>query len=104
MVKFKQQCNKCKKNYVTITSKQNYALCYECQKDDLKKQIRNPEMKKLFDIPEDYYKENSFLRNIKLYYIKFGSLTEKQIEAFKKNVERIKKEHHKVPSLTQPKT
>ena len=90
-VKFKQLCNKCKKNYTIITFKQNYALCYDCQKDDLKKEIKDPKMKKLFNIPEQFYKDNSFLRNIKLYYLKFGSLSEKQMEAFKKSAERMKK-------------
>ncbi len=90
-VKFKQLCNKCKKNYIIITFKQNYALCYDCQKDDLKKEIKDPKMKKLFNIPEQFYKDNSFLRNIKLYYLKFGSLSEKQMEAFKKSAERMKK-------------
>jgi len=92
VVKFKQLCNKCKKNYVVITFKQNYVLCYDCQKEDLKKEIKDPKMKKLFNIPEQYYKDNSFLRNIKLYYLKFGNLSEKQVDAFKKSVERMKKE------------
>ena len=43
-------------------------------------------MKKLFDIPESFYKENSFLRDIKINYLRFGNLSEKQIEAFKKVV------------------
>ncbi len=91
MVTYKQLCNKCKKNYVVVTSKQNYALCYDCQKNDLKKKIKDPKMKKLFDIPEEFYKESSFLRNLKLYYLQFEKLSEKQIEAFKKTVERMKK-------------
>lgn len=90
-VKFKQLCNRCKKNYVVITAKQTYVLCYDCQKEDLKKEIKNPKMKKLFNISEQYYKDNSFLRNIKSYYLKFGSLSEKQVEAFKKSAERMKK-------------
>lgn len=89
-VKYKQLCSKCKKNYVVVTYRQNYPLCYDCQKEDLNKSIRNPEMKKLFNIPEEYYKNNSFLRNIKLNYIKFKNLSEKQIEAFKKVVKKMK--------------
>lgn len=55
-------------------------------------EIKNPEMKKLFDIPEGYYSENSFLRNIKVCYLRFGKLTEKQVEAFKKTIGKIKEE------------
>lgn len=47
-------------------------------------------MKKMFDIPEDFYKKNSFLRSIKINYLRYGKLTEKQIEAFKKAVDKMK--------------
>lgn len=92
LIKYKQRCNRCKKNFVTTTSNQNYVLCYDCQKDELKGTIKDPAMKKLFNIPEDFYKENLFLRNIKANYLKFGDLSEKQIEAFKKVAENIKNE------------
>lgn len=52
--------------------------------------ITDPKMKKLFDIPEKYYKDSMFLRNIKINYLKYGNLTDKQIEAFKKVVGKIK--------------
>ena len=58
----------------------------------MKGEIKDPKMKKMFDIPEEFYKENSFLRDIKIKYLKFGELTEKQIAAFKKTVENLKKE------------
>lgn len=92
LIKYKQRCNHCKTNFVTTTSNQNYVLCYNCQKDELKGRIKDKKMKKLFNIPEDFYKENLFLRNIKINYLKFGELTEKQITAFKKTLENIKKE------------
>lgn len=53
-------------------------------------EITDPEMKQLFDIPEEYYKESMFLRNIKINYLKYGNLTEKQIAAFKKVAAKIK--------------
>lgn len=53
-------------------------------------EIKDPEIKKLFDIPEEYYKQSQFLRNIKVSYLRYGNLTEKQIEAFKKVVKDIK--------------
>ena len=87
---YKEQCKRCRKNYVKVTSKQKYPLCYDCQKDELKGKIKDPKMKKLFNIPEEYYKDNIFLRNIKINYLRYDSLTDKQIEAFKKAVKRYK--------------
>lgn len=89
-IKYKQKCSRCKKNYVTITWRQKYPTCYDCQKTELEGEIKNPKMKKLFDLPTEYYKENAFLRSIKINYLRFGKLTEKQIEAFKKAVISVK--------------
>mgnify|MGYP001611023406 FL=1 len=89
MARFKQKCFRCKKNFVLVTSKQKYVLCYDCQKDELSKEIKDKNMKKLFDIPEDYYKDNIFLRNIKISFLRYGNLTEKQINAFKKTVKEL---------------
>ena len=75
-----------------ITWKQRYAVCYECQKDELKGDIKEPKMKKMFNIPPDFYKESSFLRSIKVNYLRYGKLTDKQIEAFKKAVADMKGE------------
>lgn len=89
-VRYKQRCFKCKKNYVVAIWKQKYVVCYDCQKGELEGKIKDPEMRRLFDIPEEYYKENAFLRNIKIAYLKFGKLSEKQVESFKKTVEKMK--------------
>jgi hypothetical protein len=56
----------------------------------MKGEIKDPKMKKMFDIPEEFYKENSFLRDIKIKYLQWGELTEKQIEAFKKVAKDMK--------------
>ncbi len=53
-------------------------------------EIKDPKMKKLFDIPDEYYQKNSFLRSIKINYLRYESLSEKQIEAFKKTVKNLK--------------
>ncbi len=90
VTKFQKKCFKCKKNYVMVTGKQRFPICYECQKKELEGAISNPEMKKMFKIPEDFYKQNSFLRDIKIKYLKYGALTDKQIEAFKKTVKELK--------------
>ncbi len=90
MVNYKQLCNKCKKNFIIVNGRERYALCYDCQKKYLEGEIKSKKMKALFDIPEEYYKDNLFLRNIKIYYLRFGKLSVKQIEAFKKVVEKYK--------------
>ena len=89
-MQFKQLCFKCKKNYVLVTGKEKFVKCYDCEKHGLAQEIKNSKMKKLFDIPVEFYKENIFLRNIKLYYLKFGKLSEKQIEAFKKTANELR--------------
>ena len=58
-VQYKQKCSRCKKNFVLTTSRQSYVVCYECSKESLKGEITNPYYQKLFDIPEEYYKENA---------------------------------------------
>ena len=91
MVQYKQMCKKCRKNYIIVTGRERYALCYDCQKKYLKGEIKNKKYRKLFDIPEKYYKENLFLRNIKIYYLRFDKLSEKQVKAFKKTVKELGK-------------
>lgn len=91
-VKYKQRCFKCKKNFVLVTYRDKFPVCYECHKEELSKKITNPKMKKFFDIPEEFYKENSFLRNIKIAYLRYKELSEKQIAAFKKTVKKMKEQ------------
>ncbi len=74
---------------VITTSANRFPVCYDCQKAELHGEIMDPAMKALFDIPEELYRKNAFLRDIKINYLKFGNLTDKQIEAFKKTVQRL---------------
>jgi hypothetical protein len=90
-VQYKQQCSKCKKNYVVANYRERYVVCYDCQKYDMQGEITDAEMKKLFGIPEEFYKKNLFLRNIKINYLRYGKLSEKQIEAFRNTVEKMNK-------------
>ena len=90
MVRYKKKCNGCRKVYVEVAGRQGYTLCYDCQKSELDVPIKDPKMKKLFKIPEEFYKQNTFLRNIKSSYIRFENLTEKQEAAFKKVVAELK--------------
>ncbi len=89
-IQYKQKCCVCRKNYAVVTRRDRYAICYDCHKKQMEGEITDPEMKQLFDIPEEYYKQSMFLRNIKINYLKYGNLTEKQIAAFKKVAAKIK--------------
>ncbi len=80
----------CKKNMVLITGRNQFPICYDCQKAELEGEIKDPKVKKLFDIPEEFYKQSGFLRSIKRNYLKYGTLTDKQIEFFKKTVKEMK--------------
>jgi late competence protein required for DNA uptake (superfamily II DNA/RNA helicase) len=97
-IQFKQKCSRCKNNYVIVSARWTRmpTVCYECQKNLLVGEINDPAIKELFDIPEKYFIDNAFLRDIKIGYLKYGSLSEKQIEAFKKAVEKMK-EHKEKP-------
>jgi len=90
MVQFQKKCIKCRKNFVIVSGRRPFGICFECQKKQLEGEIKDPEMKKMFDIPEDFYKNNAFLRDIKINYLRWGKLTDKQVEAFKKSVEKMK--------------
>ena len=73
-----------------MSSRQNFPICYDCQKTELEGEIKDPEMKKMFAISEEFYKENMFLRNIKSNYLSYGELTERPIAAFKKVAKDMK--------------
>jgi len=91
MASYKKLCYRCKKNYVPASWKDRFVTCYDCTKKESSVAIQDPKMREMFDIPEEYYKENSFLRKIKLGYIRYNSLTDRQIEAFKETVKKLKK-------------
>ncbi|MBT3836551.1 hypothetical protein HOD05_00985 [Candidatus Woesearchaeota archaeon] len=91
-VRYKMKCPKCRKNYVVVTRRQSFVRCYDCQKADMKGEIKDPKMKKMFKIPEEFYKENSFLRAIKVNYLRYESLSERQVEAFEKVVKQMKED------------
>ena len=88
--KFKQRCGLCKKNMVLMFSHRQFPVCDSCHLKQINQPIDDPKFQKLFDIPSQFYEQSYFLRKIKESYIRFGSLTEKQIEAFKKTVEEMK--------------
>ena len=57
----------------------------------MKGEIKGKKYKELFDIPEKYYKNSLFLRNIKIYYLRFDKLSDRQVKAFKKVVKEMGK-------------
>ncbi|MEK6901194.1 MAG: hypothetical protein AABX37_02530 [Nanoarchaeota archaeon] len=75
---------------VLMYSHKQFPLCVECHLKQLNHPINDPQFQKFFDIPQKLYQESYFLRKIKENYLRFGSLTEKQIETFKKVVEDLK--------------
>ena len=89
--KYQQRCGLCKKNMVMMFSRKQFPVCTDCQMKQIDQPIEDPEYKKFFDIPEKFYKESYFLRNIKSSYIRFGSITDNQRDAFLKTVTEMKK-------------
>jgi len=89
-ISYKQKCSRCNKNYVTATWKTRYVLCLECQNKEMAGEITNPKMKKFFDIPPEFYAENSFLRSIKINYLRYEDLSGDQIAGFKRVVEEMR--------------
>ena len=57
---------------------------------EIDKPIEDPAFKKLFDIDKSLYERSSFLRNVKSSYLRFGKLSDKQIETFREVVENFK--------------
>jgi hypothetical protein len=85
MVEYKERCMLCKKAMVIMRSRRQKPICSSCQfRGTEDKEITDPVMKKLFDIKPALYEKSYFLRDIKARYLRYGSLTEKQIEVFQK--------------------
>lgn len=90
MANYKKLCSRCKKKYIQVSWKNNYPVCYDCQKVELNQEVKDPKLKKMFNIPEEFYKNNSFLRSIKINYHRYGELSDRQIETFKEAVKKMK--------------
>lgn len=88
--KYKQLCAICRKNHVLISSGNQFPICTTCSMRQIDKPIEDATFKKLFDIDQKLYESSAFLRSIKSNYLRFGSLSDKQIEVFKKVVAELK--------------
>jgi len=104
---YKQKCIVCRKNHALITWKSRVPVCVECKMREINNPIKNAKFKKLFDIDKALYEKSGFLRNIKSSYLRFGELSEKQIEMFKqvvkevKNKKPVKKNPRDIPDATE---
>ena len=87
--KFKQRCAICKKNMVMMYSGKQFTICVDCHMKRISDKIENSKYSFL-NIPDELYRKSTFLRSIKENYLRFESLTQKQIEAFKTAVEDVK--------------
>jgi hypothetical protein len=82
--KYKQLCAICRKQHTLIESRNQFPICISCSMKQISQPIENRKFRKLFDIDQKLYEQSSFLRSIKSNYVRFKSLSEKQIEVFKK--------------------
>ncbi len=82
--KYKQLCAICKKNHVLILQRNQFPICTACSMKQINQPITDEKFRKLFDIDNKLYEESSFLRSIKSNYLRFGSLSGKQVETFKR--------------------
>lgn len=70
-------------------SARQFPICTDCHM----KRISEPIKDKKYDflnISDEMYRESSFLRNIKESFLRFDTLSAKQIEVFKKVVNDLK--------------
>jgi len=91
---------------VTVTNRNAYgAVCFECDKAQMQGEIKDPALKKMLDIPDSLYQKSSFLRSIKINALRYGNLSEKQIEFFKKVVGDLtaKEEKQEAPAVEEKK-
>lgn len=89
--KFKQKCAMCKDNMVMMYSRRQFPICVDCHMKQIDKPVKDKKYQKLLDIPDELYRQSSFLRNIKHAYLRFDNLTERQVEAFKKTIKDLNK-------------
>lgn len=82
--KYKQICAICRKNHVLISARGQFPICTACSMREINKPIEDEKFRKMFDIDPKLYEQSSFLRSIKSNYLRFGSLSEKQVETFKR--------------------
>ena len=74
---------------MTIPGSRN-PICDKCREQEITAEIEDPEMKKFFDIPQEWYEKNDRLRSIKVSYLRYGDITEEQKKFFQDLVQKMK--------------
>ena len=92
MVKFKQRCSKCKKNYTVSMRSQAFVMCAECHEPLINKPIEDEEMKLFFEKGEGFYEKDAYLRTVKMNYLKYGNITDYQRKQFLRVIDILSKE------------
>ena len=100
--KYKQLCAICKKSHVLISSRGQFPICTACSMKQISQPIEDKKFKAMFDIDQKLYEQSSFLRSIKYNYLRFGSLSDKQIEIFKKVALELANPKREEPSENHP--
>jgi len=95
MAKYKQRCSLCKNNWALVLNYKQKPVCPDCEKILLHKPVKDAKMRELFAIDKEFYEQSAFLKSIRLNYSIYGSLTERQVEYFKKVSEELKDEKKK---------
>ncbi|MBI2146292.1 hypothetical protein HYU22_03060 [Candidatus Woesearchaeota archaeon] len=94
--KFKKKCALCKKNMAVILSFRQFPVCEDCQMKRISEEITDAKYKFL-NLSDEIYRKSQFLRNIKEFYLRNRTLSEKQVEAFKKAAKDVKEGKEKEP-------
>ena len=87
--KFKQKCKICKGEWVLV-SYRVYPICVSCHMKQIFSEEVTDKKFNFLNIKKEFYEKSRFLRNIRQSYLMYKSLSEKQIEAFKKTLKEIK--------------
>ncbi|MBU0457166.1 MAG: hypothetical protein ABH824_04780 [Nanoarchaeota archaeon] len=90
-LKFKKKCGICREEWVLINDRE-YPICVNCHMKQIFSEEITEKKYDFLNIDKKIYLKSRFLRNIRHSYLRYKSLTDKQVEAFKKAVEDIKKE------------
>ncbi len=71
---------------------QRFPICIDCEMKVIERPVEDRSLVKMFDIPKEWYRENAFLRSVRYQYGRFGRLSDKQKETFKKTVKELKQQ------------
>ena len=92
MVKYKQKCGRCKKNYTMSLRSQAFVMCADCHEPLINKPIEDADMKAFFEQADDIYDRDAYLRTVKMNYLKYGNITDYQRTQFLKVIDLVRKD------------